>query len=82
MIQINVVRSVYYQDEIIDIEIVTKAFLVAKRMIDLTNNLGSSKIIQQPPIIKDKRNKKNNYFPKPKFPILTVKGFNWIWVKF
>lgn len=76
LIQINVVGSVYYQDEIIDIEIVTKAFLVAKRMIDLTNNLESDKIIKHPPIIQNKRNKKNNYFSNPKLPNLTVKGFN------
>ena len=75
-IHINVVGSVSEADEISDIETVAKVFVVARRIIDLTNDLESKNVITGPPNFQDKKNKKNNSFSKIQLAVLTVKGFN------
>ena len=75
-IHINVVGSVSEVDEILDIETVAKVFVVARRMIDLTNDLESKNIITKPPNFQDKKIKKQNNFSKTQLAILTIKGFN------
>jgi hypothetical protein len=63
-------------EEIFDIETVAKVFVVARRMIDLTNSLESKKIVTKPPGLQDKKNKKHIIFSKSQLPVLTIKGFN------
>ena len=75
-IHINVVGSVSEIDEISDIETVAKVFVVARRMIDLTNDLESKNIITKPPNFQDKKIKKQNNYSKTQLAILTIKGFN------
>lgn len=75
-IHINVVGSVSEVDEILDIETVAKVFVVARRMIDLTSDLESKKIITRPPNFLDKKTKKHNHISKTQLAVLTIKGFN------
>ncbi len=76
MIQINVVGSVSDRDEIIDIQTAVKVFVVAKRMIDLTDTHESEIVEVEPPISHNKNNKKQLTFSNLRLPILTIKGFN------
>ena len=82
MIQINVVGSVSEMDEILDIQTVAKVFVIARRMIDLTNAHGSDIIVTEPPIVKNKKTKKRRTYSYSRLPVLTVKGFNWYIINF
>ena len=75
-IQINVVGSVSNLEDIAEIETVAKVFLIAERMIDLTNNSKSEKIISEPPIDCDKKINYNNNPYNKKLTLLAVRGFN------
>lgn len=75
MIHINVVGSVSDSNEIIDIETVARVFVVARRMIDLTDALESGINVTVPPIY-HKKIKKHPTSSKLLIPVLTVKGFN------
>jgi hypothetical protein len=76
LIQINVVGSVSDRDEIIDIETVARVFVVARRMIDLTDALESGINVTEPPISHHKKIKKRSNSTNLHIPFLTVKGFN------
>ena len=76
MIQINVVGSVSDKDEIIDIETVARVFVVARRMIDLTDTLESEINVTEPPMYHHKKIKKRPNSSNLRIPVLTVKGFN------
>lgn len=76
LIQINVVGSVSDRDEIIDIETVARVFVVARRMIDLTDALESGINDTDPPIYHHKKIKKRHNSSNFRIPVLTVKGFN------
>lgn len=76
LIRINVVGSISNQDEVIEIETVAKVFVVEERMINLTNEPKTGKIISEPPKKPIKKINKTHNFYNACLPVLTVKGFN------
>jgi hypothetical protein len=75
-IRINVVGSVSDQEDIKEIETVAKVFVVEERMIDLTYDIKSEKIVSDPPLNSPKKtsNDRNSY--NTRLALLTVRGFN------
>ena len=76
LIRINIVGSISNQDEITEIETIAKVFVVEKRMIDLTNEPVTGKIISEPPKKPIKKINKTPNSYNAHLPVLTVKGLN------
>ena len=76
VIKINFVGSVSDYEEMTEIETVAKVFIVAKRMIDLTNDIKSENINSEPTQNSPKKinNTQNSY--NINLPLLTIHGFN------
>ncbi len=76
VIKINFVGSVSDSEEIAEIETVAKVFIVAKRMIDLTNDIKSENITSETTQNSPKKinNTQNSY--NINLSLLTIHGFN------
>ncbi len=76
VIKINFVGSVSNYEEMEEIETVAKVFIIAKRIIDLTNDVKSKSNNSEPTQNSPKKinNIQNSY--NIKLPILTIHGFN------
>ena len=77
-IKINVVGSVSTMEDLDEIETIAKVFVVAERMIDLTNDSKSEKNITEPPVDINKKINNNHELYNKKLMLLSVRGFNWI----
>ena len=77
-IKINVVGSVSTMEDLDEIETIAKVFVVAERMIDLTNDSKSEKNIKEPPVDINKKINNNHELYNKKLMLLSVRGFNWI----
>lgn len=76
LIKINIVGAVSKIDDLEEIETVAKVFVVAERMIDLTNDSKSEKIISKPPDDFNKKIDNNQSSNNGKLTLLSVRGFN------
>ena len=75
-IKINVVGSVSTMEDLDEIETIAKVFVVAERMIDLTNDSKSEKNITEPPVDINKKINNNHELYNKKLMLLSVRGFN------
>lgn len=75
-IKINVVGSVSTMEDLDEIETIAKVFVVAERMIDLTNDSKSEKNITEPPVDINKKINNNHELYNKKLTLLSVRGFN------
>ena len=75
-IKINVVGSVSTMEDLDEIETIAKVFVVAERMIDLTNDSKSEKNITEPPVDINKKINNNHDLYNKKLMLLSVRGFN------
>jgi hypothetical protein len=76
LIKINIVGAVSKIDDLEEIETVAKVFVVAERMIDLTNDSKSENIISKPPDDYNKKIDNNQSSNNGKLTLLSVRGFN------
>ena len=75
-IKINVVGSVSTMEDLDEIETIAKVFVVAERMIDLTNDSKPEKNITGPPVDINKKINNNHDLYNKKLMLLSVRGFN------
>ena len=75
-IKINVVGSVSNIEDLEEIETIAKVFVVAERMIDLTNDSKAEKIITEPSVNINKEINNNQESYNRKITLLSVRGFN------
>ncbi|KYK29418.1 hypothetical protein AYK20_05580 [Thermoplasmatales archaeon SG8-52-1] len=75
-IKINIVGSVSTMDDLEEIDTIAKVFVVAERMIDLTNDSKSEKNNTEPPVDIDKKINNNHELYNKKITLLSVRGFN------
>lgn len=75
-IKINVVGSVSNIEDLEEIETIAKVFVVAERMIDLTNDSKAEKIITEPSVNINKKINNNQESYNRKITLLSVRGFN------
>ena len=76
LIKINIVGAVSKINDLEEIETVAKVFVVAERMIDLTNDSKSEKIISKPPEEYNKKIENNRNSNNGKLTLLSVRGLN------
>lgn len=75
-IKINVVGSVSNIEDLEEIETIAKVFVVAERIIDLTNDSKEEKIITEPSVNINKKINNNQESYNKKINLLSVRGFN------
>jgi len=63
-------------EDLEEIETIAKVFVVAERMIDLTNDSKQEQNITEPPVNINKRIIKNQESYNGKITLLSVRGFN------
>ena len=75
-ININVVGSVSNQEDIAEIETVAKVFVVAERMIDLTDGIKPEENVSSSPQISPKKSVDTRNSFNKSISISTVRGLN------
>lgn len=75
-IKIHVVGSVSNNEELAEMETVAKVFVIEERMIGLTYDIKSKKIVPNSPNVSPEKNKKIRNSYNSNLKLLTVRGFN------
>ena len=75
-IQIHVVGSINNNEELAEMETVAKVFVIEERMIGLTYDLKSDKVVSSSPQNSPKKIIKTQNSYNSKLNLLSVRGFN------